>query len=470
MDRPQRLLRQTINGPNITLSCKTKNLSKIGLFTPTPLTLTWCAHRGFHFFATIGFTARQDGDLQAVSVTGIQLESGSLVCGCSFRMAACRAFYRSLQPRRQSWALLLSLRLVSRRQVLVQVIQPKSLFFLQSRVTRQLIAMWNTSTKMVLMVTRPGIEPAPPQAKRAKKVKKATPHWRKRVNFDPGMPSKSNPVLNVADEFPDICSMSPFELWQYIFGSNITHLALYESNLYANRDKNDQQFALDKVDLSRFFGILLLSGYHCLPEDWDYWSNQPDLGVKIVSSALSRNRFQTIKKYIHFADNHALPQGNKVAKIAPLYDELNKGLVKFGVFNELLSVDEAMVPYFGRHSAKMFIRGKPIRFGYKIWSLCGEDGYPYHLKIYTGKEPGQQPDPLGTRVVNHMVSVIEEKSVVKSHQLFFDNFFSSYGLLKCLREKNVRAVGTIRENRTAGASKLMESAKDLKTAGRGKFD
>ena len=83
-----------------------------------------------------------------------------------------------------------------------------------------------------------------------------------------------------------------------------------------------------------------------------------------------------IKKYIHFADNHALPQGNKVAKIAPLYDELNKGLVKFGVFNELLSVDEAMVPYFGRHSAKMFIRGKPIRFGYKIWSLCGEDGYP----------------------------------------------------------------------------------------------
>ena len=247
-------------------------------------------------------------------------------------------------------------------------------------------------------------ETAPPpakRAKRAKKVKKAKPHWRKRVNFDPGMPSKSNPVLNVADEFPDICSMSPFELWQYMFGSNITHLALYESNLYANRDKNDQQFALDQVDLSRFFGILLLSGYHCLPEERDYWSNQPDLGVKIVSSALSRNRFQTIKKYIHFADNHALPQGNKVAKIAPLYDELNKGLVKFGVFNELLSVDEAMVPYFGRHSAKMFIRGKPIRFGYKIWSLCGEDGYPYHLKIYTGKEPGQQPDPLGTRVVNH---------------------------------------------------------------------
>ena len=406
-------------------------------------------------------------------------------------MAACRAFHRSLQPRRQSRRFVTLVEACEQATssgsgdpAKVIVLPPESGDTAVDSDVEHFdedgLDGNDTFEPAGELEVDPGSEEsseeeeeeetAPPPAKRAKKVKKATPHWRKRVNFDPGMPSKSNPVLNVADEFPDICSMSPFELWQYMFGSNITHLALYESNLYANRDKNDQQFALDQVDLSRFFGILLLSGYHCLPEERDYWSNQPDLGVKIVSSALSRNRFQTIKKYIHFADNHALPQGNKVAKIAPLYDELNKGLVKFGVFNELLSVDEAMVPYFGRHSAKMFIRGKPIRFGYKIWSLCGEDGYPYHLKIYTGKEPGQQPDPLGTRVVNHMVSVIEEKSDVKSHQLFFDNFFSSYGLLKCLRAKNVRAVGTIRENRTAGASKLMESAKDLKTAGRGKFD
>ena len=32
----------------------------------------------------------------------------------------------------------------------------------------------------------------------------------------------------------------------------------------------------------------------------------------------------------------------------------------------------------------MFIRGKPIRYEYKI-CLCGSDGYPYHLSIYTGK-------------------------------------------------------------------------------------
>ncbi|CAI6371246.1 unnamed protein product [Macrosiphum euphorbiae] len=33
------------------------------------------------------------------------------------------------------------------------------------------------------------------------------------------------------------------------------------------------------------------------------------------------------------------------------------------------SIDESMVPYFGRHGCKQFIRGKPIRFGFK----CGLD-------------------------------------------------------------------------------------------------
>ena len=45
-------------------------------------------------------------------------------------------------------------------------------------------------------------------------------------------------------------------------------------------------------------------------------------------------------------------EGNKCAKILPIYDILNTNIWQFGVFHELLSVDESMVPYFGRHGAK----------------------------------------------------------------------------------------------------------------------
>ena len=71
-----------------------------------------------------------------------------------------------------------------------------------------------------------------------------------------------------------------------------------------------------------------------------------------------------------------------MSKICLLCNMLNLNLVQFGIFYELLSVDESMVPYFGCHSAKMLIRGKPVRFVYKILCLCESDSYPYPMQTY----------------------------------------------------------------------------------------
>ena len=101
-----------------------------------------------------------------------------------------------------------------------------------------------------------------------------------------------------------------------------------------------------------------------------------------------------------------------MSKISPMYNVLNDNLTKFGIFHEMLSIDESMVPYFGRHSGKMFIRGKPIRFGYKIWCMCCNDGYPYHMKIYQGKEPNPQKQLFGTRIVMQMVDIMTANSAL----------------------------------------------------------
>jgi len=146
-----------------------------------------------------------------------------------------------------------------------------------------------------------------------------------------------------------------------------------------------------------------------------YWSNQPDLRLPLVSDAMSSKRFIETKRYLHIADNRHLQTGNKAAKVLPLYNSLNQNLVQFEIWHSSLSIDESMVPYFGRHSIKIFIRGKPIRFGYRLWCLCGPDGFPYHMKIYTGKDEQDSSQPLGSRVVNHMVDVIETSSATKHH-------------------------------------------------------
>ena len=126
-----------------------------------------------------------------------------------------------------------------------------------------------------------------------------------------------------------------------------------------------------------------------------------------------------------------------------------------------------MVPYFGRHSAKMFIRGKSIRFGFKIWCLCGSDGYPYNIKIYQGKEKKLQDQP---RVINNMVDAITANSTALLHELYFDNFFTNYSLMADLAKIDVRATGTIREHRTTGANQKMISSKQLQKQERGCFE
>nr|CAI5822387.1 unnamed protein product [Callosobruchus analis] len=47
-------------------------------------------------------------------------------------------------------------------------------------------------------------------------------------------------------------------------------------------------------------------------------------------------------------------------KIRPLMNKLNKKFQQFGIFHKDLSIDEAMIKYFGHHSSKQFIRGKPV--------------------------------------------------------------------------------------------------------------
>ncbi|KRX63917.1 hypothetical protein T09_6389 [Trichinella sp. T9] len=74
----------------------------------------------------------------------------------------------------------------------------------------------------------------------------------------------------------------------------------------------------------------------------------------------------------------------------------------------------------------MFLKGKPIRFGYTVWMLCGNDGYPYHMTIYQGKEIHAPKVPLSTRVIRSMVDIIQETSNTTRHTLYFDNFFNNY--------------------------------------------
>nr|CAH7738745.1 unnamed protein product [Callosobruchus chinensis] len=246
----------------------------------------------------------------------------------------------------------------------------------------------------------------------------------------------------------DLESLSPVDIFEKLFDSDIYNHISQQTNIYSSQ-KNKHDFFLSRDDIKIFVGILLLTGYHKLPSERNYWSLDDDLKVPIVANAMSRNRFLEIKKYIHIAGNDHLDKNDKMSKVRPLMNKLNQNFQQWGIFHENLAIDEAMVKFFGRHSSKQYIRGKPVRFGYKNWMICSPTGYAYGFDTYCGAKCTSKSEdstlPLGSRVVLDLLDIV---SVPSDHVVFFDNYFSSYGLLKLLKERGQRATGTVRDNRT----------------------
>jgi len=284
----------------------------------------------------------------------------------------------------------------------------------------------------------------------SKKKFNANPNWQ--INGTPTYSSTpvstNNTLLNIIKAEQE--GKTPLEIFSLYFDTEFIGEIIRYTKSYADQ-KNRHLFDIDEIDLKRFIGICILSGYHTLPQSDMYWSKDEDKGVPIVRETMSRNKFRIIKQNIHLSNNSELDKTDKFAKLTPIFKLINQKFMQFGVFEHNLSIDEEMVPYFGRHSCKMFIRGKPVRFGFKLWCLCSYNGYLFKFIPYSGKSKCEKEgtmlyDSLGTRVVMELLSVIDNP---QEYRIFFDNFFSSYALFSTLKEQGFFATGTIRENRIA---------------------
>lgn len=121
----------------------------------------------------------------------------------------------------------------------------------------------------------------------------------------------------------DLKESSPIQIFEKIFDKNIFQLIIDQSTIYTQQ-KNIHDFVVTVEEIKNFIGILLLSGYHKLPQQRMCWSLDEDLGVEIVSKCMSRNRFLEIKRYLHLADNTKINKKDKMYKLRPLMDALNK--------------------------------------------------------------------------------------------------------------------------------------------------
>lgn len=120
-------------------------------------------------------------------------------------------------------------------------------------------------------------------------------------------------------------------VFEKIVDDSFIDFIVTETNRYAAVDKNDHTFSTNRDEIRTFIAILIMSGYHTLPQQDLYWSVSPDLSIDIVRNAMSRDRFRLLKKYFHVCNNQQVVPGDKSFKVKKFLDLLNDRFMQWGI-------------------------------------------------------------------------------------------------------------------------------------------
>ncbi|XP_070691520.1 piggyBac transposable element-derived protein 3-like [Pempheris klunzingeri] len=259
----------------------------------------------------------------------------------------------------------------------------------------------------------------------------------------------------------------PIQYFRDFFDADLLDVIVQQSNLYCTQNNPNNALKLDQNELEQFIGTLVYMSIVHVPRSRMYWSSE--CRVVQVADVMSRDRWGEIKKFIHFNDNSSMAANSddKLFKIRPIVDSL---LQKFQVLpqDQMLCVDEQMVPFKGRSSLKQYIPKKPHKWGYKIFVLCDTKGLVHSFDIFTGKidpVPGEPDIGASGNIVLKLAQVIHGAI---NHLLYFDNWFSSLDLFAALANKGIPALGTVQQSRLQGCS--FSTNAEMKKKGRGTLE
>lgn len=194
--------------------------------------------------------------------------------------------------------------------------------------------------------------------------------WKKK---DPGLVGSKIPEFKKAD-VPDeltaaAANYTAYDYYKLFQPNEYAEMVVEQSKLYGGQKDMLRQASMVDMDTYRCTeAVLLLSGYQTVPRRKMLWERSPDCFNKLVSDSIRRTQMDAVLSCLHFRDN-AHADGDSYYKVRPIFDIMNKTSSKYSRYCNCqgkYSVDEIMVPYYGRHLSRQFIVGKPIRCGYKV--------------------------------------------------------------------------------------------------------
>merc|ERR1712121_554393 len=156
-------------------------------------------------------------------------------------------------------------------------------------------------------------------------------------------------------------------------------------------------------------------------------------------------------------------------KTVPLIDMINARLALLEMPDKHLCIDEMMVPTRSKFGPRVFQKGKPHPWGYKLFSLADRLGVGHNIHMHTGKFPEVSPFPNLGSTCNRVFSLTEHVPRNQGYTIYMDSYFTSIPLMAELLELGIDSMGTINVTGAPGFSDVCIVDKDLKAKGDREF-
>ena len=247
--------------------------------------------------------------------------------------------------------------------------------------------------------------------------------------------------------------INPQQIYERLVDQDVISLIVRETNLYAqqctsSRTTRSSSPAVWKPtndeEIKKFLGLIIWMGLVKKGKIANYWSTNPLYKNEVAPSIMSRNRFQELLRYIHFADNVTIDPTDRRAKILALVDLLQSKFQKLYTPEESIVIDESLVPWRGRLIFRQYIPSKAHKYGIKLFKLCAGQGYCWSLQMYVGKNgTGGREVGLTQRICEELTRGLRSEG----RTLYIDNFYTSYPLARFMLAEKTHVVGTVRPSR-----------------------
>ena len=92
----------------------------------------------------------------------------------------------------------------------------------------------------------------------------------------------------------------------------------------ARHSKVKQWQSITSEDFYKLLGILIMMGLNKQPTFDCYWAKSEMYGCELIQKSMSRNKFELIMRFLHFADNERSDGTDRLYKLRPLIQLIYK--------------------------------------------------------------------------------------------------------------------------------------------------